>query len=1037
MSEQDFREEPTEEPPLGFGPGVTVDITNVPVIEGSEFREEESAAGFQEEEPTLLEKMGENFKQQAGGILEAAQNIVDLVVNKPARALSEATGIGGFDFSTGQHIPPEQTSDIKIPQVDKPKDLGGALNRGVMQFVTGFIPVLAASRTGQVAEAATRFAEKMGVPAAKAVGRFLETEIAAVVADQVAFDPQQPRFSNFIQQFPELQNPVTEYLAADPKDSEAQNRFELALEGAGLGVALQPFVALMRGFRAGARQHVLAQADEAAIEDVAPRTSDVGSGREEVPAGTAKLARENKEPRRAGNINLDRINSPEDAKQVILEASQEQAGKMEAARRGVISTDQTRLLASDLGMTESALLKRRKGQAFNAEEALAARNLLAESAERVVDLSKAARGGSDEAVVSFQQALTRHVAIQEQVAGLTAEAGRALRQFQIPSESKERVLREIIESQGGRDRIDKIADLASRLDTPEQVAVFTRGVRKATTLDKIFEVWINGLLSGPQTHAVNTLSNSLVALWTIPEHLLAAGIRGVRGGKGVTFRDTQARIFGMVEGMKDGLRAGAKAFITEEPSDIFSKLDVPNPKAIPGVVGKVVRLPGRALVAEDEFFKTIGFRMELRSLAMRTGLERGLRGNDLAKHINEVITNPPEKIKLAALDTARYQTFTNPLGDVGQKIQGIRNSDNPLVAAPARLLVPFLRTPLNILKFAAGRSVLAPLSRNFRADIKKGGAARDLALARMTIGTGVSAVVASYAAEGKITGGGPKDPELRQALFNTGWQPYSLKIGDKYFSYARLEPLGILFGVAADYAEISGHLEKGEQDELAGMISMAVAKNVISKTYLKSISETIQALHDPDRYGERYLQNLSGTLIPTGVAQLARTEDPILRDVRSFQDKIKSRLPGYSEDLPARRNVWGSPISLTGGLGPDIISPIYTNKASKDKLANEVVRLKLELTMPPRKISGIELTPQQYWSYVEAAGKPAKRILDAAVTSEGWDALGSQPGGRTAQEDFIKETVRRWRQLARVRLFAENPDLFKKQVEKRVKERTR
>ena len=41
---------------------------------------------------------------------------------------------------------------------------------------------------------------------------------------------------------------------------------------------------------------------------------------------------------------------------------------------------------------------------------------------------------------------------------------------------------------------------------------------------------------------------------------------------------------------------------------------------------------------------------------------------------------------------------------------------------------------------------------------------------------------------GIITGGIPKDKNLRRQKFDTGWRPYSFKLGDKYYSYERLDP---------------------------------------------------------------------------------------------------------------------------------------------------------------------------------------------------------------------------------------------------------
>lgn len=57
-------------------------------------------------------------------------------------------------------------------------------------------------------------------------------------------------------------------------------------------------------------------------------------------------------------------------------------------------------------------------------------------------------------------------------------------------------------------------------------------------------------------------------------------------------------------------------------------------------------------------------------------------------------------------------------------------------------------------------------------------ARRDLALVRMTLGTGLGALVLSLAGEGKITGGGPLDENNWRLKEADGWQPYSIRAGD-------------------------------------------------------------------------------------------------------------------------------------------------------------------------------------------------------------------------------------------------------------------
>ena len=150
---------------------------------------------------------------------------------------------------------------------------------------------------------------------------------------------------------------------------------------------------------------------------------------------------------KVGNVRVDKLESPQDIGQA-LKIAENVAGGFDAARRGRISHAETQALAQDLGMTADDLLARRKGQAFSAEEAYAARAILAKSGNELVNIAKRIRSLGDdpgsEALAIFRKALVRHAAIQEQVSGMTAEAGRALSAFRMAANSRDipgRVLR--------------------------------------------------------------------------------------------------------------------------------------------------------------------------------------------------------------------------------------------------------------------------------------------------------------------------------------------------------------------------------------------------------------------------------------------------------------------------------------------------------------------------------------------------------------------------------------------------------------------
>jgi len=166
---------------------------------------------------------------------------------------------------------------------------------------------------------------------------------------------------------------------------------------------------------------------------------------------------------------------------------------------------------------------------MNAEQAHAMASLLAKSSDELVTLARKAQGGTDEDKAAFMQAVVRHAAIQEQVEGARAEAGRALSAMRMTASSKDvagRIHKAIIDNAGGNDRVEQVAqdilDIANTTGDPGKVGKIAKAAATPTMGDKLSEIYINSLLSGPQTHAANFLSNSLTAALQIPEHATAA-----------------------------------------------------------------------------------------------------------------------------------------------------------------------------------------------------------------------------------------------------------------------------------------------------------------------------------------------------------------------------------------------------------------------------------------------------------------------------------------------------------------------------------
>jgi hypothetical protein len=156
--------------------------------------------------------------------------------------------------------------------------------------------------------------------------------------------------------------------------------------------------------------------------------------------------------------------------------------------------------------------------------------------------------------------------------------------------------------------------------------------------------------------------------------------------------------------------------------------------------------------------------------------------------------------------------------------------------------------------------------------------------------------------------------------------------------------------------------------------------------------------------------------------------DPYFCDARNVFDEFKSRLPGLTEDLPMRRNIWGEPIVRNGGLGPDILSPIYASQDKHDAISDELVRLGVTVPQVPRKIRGVDLDANQFDAYQILAGQSAKKLAGTLIRSPRYQ--GRSDG---VKAELINRVLTATRQRATKQILAAYPDLLRQSVGKKAK----
>ena len=466
--------------------------------------------------------------------------------------------------------------------------------------------------------------------------------------------------------------------------------------------------------------------------------------------------------------------------------------------------------------------------------------------------------------------------------------------------------------------------------------------------------------------------------------------------------------------------------------------------------GKTINAPSRFLTAEDEFFKQLNYRAHIkRDLWKRVGSDPSLRGNRVAQatevdrlfeqmvkddqmysekvlleraHADATMKGLDEsskeyndhvkkylyknwdqnagEIAERAREVARASTFTTPLSRDRGMVVGVSRGVNDIINKypSLRFIIPFVRTPTNLLKFYLDRSPIALkdlLNKEFRKSLSSDAAVRADFMGRFATGAmGLFGMVAL--AKGEIlTGSGPSNKYERDALMRTGWQPHSIKIGENYVSYRRLDPFATFLGLAADFNETMAAAAEANDEEatyqLEGLIpaiAIAVGKNVASKSYLTGLQRVFGAVSNPAQGGPALAEQFAASFIPAFVGQTGPAfGDGDLKEINGMLQAIQNRFPKWSDRLDRRRNFLGQTIKHPGQ--GELYNPFTYSTGGSSLVAKEIANVGHGFTPPGAVKNGVDLRDYENrkaqsaydrWLELHGSVKIAGRSIEQELT---------------------------------------------------------
>lgn len=581
-----------------------------------------------------------------------------------------------------------------------------------------------------------------------------------------------------------------------------------------------------------------------------------------------------------------------------------------------------------------------------------------------------------------------------------------------------------------------------------------------TLAKKMQEYYVNSLISGLGTPVVNVYSaffKGAIAPW---ERMIESVVE--RGAEGKTIREGLSMFPALVTSFAEAWRFAGRGFLNGAPldltyavgsKDVNKFLENFRTKAIgtgkittnaDGTVtyiepskpaealGELVRLPTRVSVAVDEFSKAFFRRMEINALKYRYAY--GMSDDQFRKlNMRDNLDATPEEIaaarqalvsKLQAIDFqdenwmtkmrmaglekeaasitqfAKENTFQADLGKVGNTLTKLRN-DYPLLS----FVIPFIKTPINITKdffrYTPGSALAYAGTDKFSNVTAKN--LMGLATISSIIGLSESDLVTGHHSD--------KERATKEAA---GIPEMSIKIGDTWYDYSRIEPVSSTLGFTLDtmsrYKDLIRDGKDKEANKLVSGFMSVMRDNLVEKTFLAGIANFVMAATDAERYGPQILNNTVGSLVPAVVGSVARLQDPVNKEVDSAIASLKNRIPGLREELPTKFDILGKPKTVAPGQ----VLGLAAREAEQTPVQQLLDNPYLTIRPVTKRMYGMELDAEQLSRLRQLTGEAVERTLAPRV-----DALNRIEDPRV-RATRIEKIVERAREAGRKQFMSEN-----------------
>lgn len=374
--------------------------------------------------------------------------------------------------------------------------------------------------------------------------------------------------------------------------------------------------------------------------------------------------------------------------------------------------------------------------------------------------------------------------------------------------------------------------------------------------------------------------------------------------------------------------------------------------------------------------------------AKRQAATEGLTGLDQQRRIGEIIEQGrSDELNADTNEAAAIATYNHdPSGVLGLISHNIANITSGF--PPGKFIVPFTRIVANVTNrglnytpWGYKRLFFGEWGGKKFATEPPAGDAYKAQLIKATLGTVGMATVAALDANGtiQVTAKGPDNPEERKQLLNAGWKPYSVKVGDHYYSY-QYTPFQLGFAMIGHYRDAIRYNKLSEKDAATRLAygTLKASSTIFDMSFLSGLSDFIDTIQgntsSTKGVGRLFARTISSIAVPNIVKQLDKFFDPTIYRADSITQSLVRETPvARSLTLEPMLNVLGEPIRPSQNR--------FVGEATKDPVWKFITENQAWIPVPSKtaKIRNRPITPDEYYRLIKESGPAIKSYIQSNI----------------------------------------------------------